>query len=44
MPRLEPVWTPDDAAALREVAEQFPCEVGNSVVLDFIVDCEGLSL
>lgn len=42
MPRLEPIWTPADAEALREVAEQFPREVGNSVALDFIVRSEGL--
>jgi len=42
MPRLEPVWTPADAAALREVAEQFPCEVGQSQVLADLLESEGL--
>lgn len=42
MPRLEPIWTPADAAALREVAEQFPREVGQSQVLADLLESEGL--
>lgn len=41
--RVRPVWTPQDAAELRAAAEAFPAEVGQSVVLDIIVDCEHLS-
>ncbi|MGB0971439.1 MAG: hypothetical protein ACPGVG_10800 [Mycobacterium sp.] len=29
--RIRPIWTPEDAAALRAVAYRFPSEVGQSV-------------
>ncbi|MDN4521401.1 hypothetical protein QYF68_26785 [Mycolicibacterium austroafricanum] len=41
---IRPIWTPEDAAALRALAEEFPREVGESVALDNLVRAEGLSL
>jgi len=41
--RLYPIWTPADAAALRELADEFPREVGESAVLADLVEREGLS-
>ena len=41
-PRPEPIWTPADARALRELADREPVVIGQSVVLDLITDCEGL--
>lgn len=39
---LKPIWTPEDSAALAADAAAFPSEVGQSIVLDIIVDCEHL--
>lgn len=39
---LLPIWSPADSIALREAVAEFPCEIGNSVVLDLIVGCENL--
>lgn len=33
---------PSDTAELRDLADQYPAEVGQSAVLDLIVDCEHL--
>lgn len=41
---VHPVWTPADAAALREVAEQYPREIGQSPMLHFILEREGITL
>lgn len=32
------VWTPEDAAQVRELADEFPAEVGSSVLLDLLVE------
>lgn len=41
---LLPIWTPADGAALRALADQFPCEVGQSDFLAYLVEREGISL
>jgi hypothetical protein len=37
------VWTPEDAAALAAVAEEFPTTVAQSPVLADLMESEGLS-
>lgn len=39
-----PIWTPADTAALREMAAQFPVEIGQSPMLRLILGCEGIEL
>jgi hypothetical protein len=41
--RVRPVWTPEDASALRALADAYPREIGNSAVLAEIVEREGLA-
>ena len=38
VPPLVRIWSPEDAAALRALAEEMPAEVGGSTVLADIVD------
>jgi len=38
---VHPIWTPADAEALRQLAEQYPQEIGESQLLADLV--EGLS-
>jgi len=40
-PGLHPIWTPADAEALRQLAEQYPREIGESAVLADIIEREG---
>lgn len=40
--RLTRVWSPEDGAQLREDIAAEPIVIGQSVLLDLIVDCEGL--
>lgn len=39
---LQRAWGAEDAAALQAMAEQFPREIGESPVLEFIVQSEGI--
>jgi hypothetical protein len=39
---VRPIWTPEDAAAVRQLAEQYPREIGESPVLADIFDREAL--
>jgi len=39
--RVHPIWTPADAEALRQLAEQYPREIGESAVLADIIEREG---
>jgi len=41
IPGLYQIWTPADAAALRQLAEQYPREIGESALLADWVDREG---
>lgn len=43
-PSPNPVWSPADTAALREMADRYPREIGQSPVLDFILGREGIPL
>jgi len=43
LPGLHQIWTPADAEALRQLAEQYPREVGESQLLADLVEREGLS-
>ena len=38
--RMCPIWTPQDAADLRALADEFPAEVGESPMLALIVEGE----
>ncbi len=40
---VRPVWRPTDTQALRELAAEFPTEVGASVALADLVESEGLT-
>lgn len=39
---MRPVWTPEDTVALRQLADEYPREVGESEFLADIIDSEGL--
>lgn len=43
-PNARPIWTPDDTAALRAAADQFPTEIGQSPMLRLICEREGVAL
>lgn len=36
------IWTAEDAAQLRALADEHPTEIGESLVLDTILDHEGI--
>lgn len=40
--RMYPIWTPQDGAELRSLADEFPVEVGQSPMLALIVEREGI--
>jgi len=42
LPGLHQIWTPADAEALRQLANEYPREVGESALLADWVDREGL--
>ncbi len=43
-PIVRPIWTPEDSAALRAVAEEFPREIGQSAALSDLCEAEGIEL